>query len=144
MGVFALMIFTAAIDQPGPRPAGFGQRQPVLQSREKVRIHRLAGFDLDRDELGGVFEQQIHFVAGPVAPEIKVGGQTVIEPGFERFTHHPVLEQRTPLRMGVELSGLPDGQQPDRQSRVVKIQLGRFDQPFVEIAVVGLQLKYTA
>jgi len=40
----------------------------------------------------------------------------VVEPGFERLTDHPVLEQRTPLRMCVELSGLPDGQQPDRQS----------------------------
>ena len=94
---------------------------------------------LDGLDALGRFNQQIHLVARSIPPETQVRGPARIQTPFEKLPDHPGLEERPSQRVGRQLPGRLDAQQPDDETGLVEVELGRLDETLVEVAVVRRQ-----
>src|SRR3989338_2172773 len=88
-----------------------------------------------------VFQNHVHFMAGIVPPEIRVGEPAGVESAFQVFRYHKRLEYASAQIMPGQLAAGTNVQQRREEARVVKVEFWLFDDALVEVAVVRLQQK---
>jgi len=86
--------------------------------------HRAAGLDFQRDEIPTLFEDEIHFVTGAVAPEMELAPERVRRaPGLQRL-EQGLFQPEAGVGTGLGLRRCLDGGQ-GRRMGVVEYRSGR-------------------
>jgi len=141
-----LKVLGAAINQGWVGRLGSGEGEPLLQAGEEVLGDGFAGLDLDRYNPAAVsdvapLDEEIHFDAVAVPPEIELRPLAAIEERLRQLRDNKGLEDRPPQRMGVHLFRGLDAQKPGDQPGVVKVELGGLHQALVPVCVMRPKLK---
>jgi hypothetical protein len=92
--------------------------------RMPAAAERAAGFDFQRDEIPTLFEDEIHFVTGAVAPEMELAPERVRRaPGLQRL-EQGLFQPEAGVGTGLGLRRCLDGGQ-GRRMGVVEYRSGR-------------------
>lgn len=132
---------TPAMDQYRLRGGVAGKRPPFFQAGKRLAGYGLAGFDFHRQQLCPLFDDKVNLITITVPPEMAVGTLTTVETGFHQLGNHAGLEDVAPQRMGLDLFRRLNTQKPGDEPHVEEIEFGGFDQPLVEISMVGPEQK---
>ena len=131
----------SAVDQGGGFQGLAAEIAPPAQAGEHIAGHGLTGFYFHREEPAGLFDEQVDFMAGSVAPEINGWCPAMVQISFGRFRDNVVFEKCAAKGMCRDLGRLPDTQQMAKQPGVVEVEFRAFNHPFVEITVMRRQQK---
>ena len=112
---------------------------PLVQAAGSVLCGRRSRIDLDGLQAPALFNEQIDFMSGPVAPEAQLGWRGRIEALFQVVSDDPGFKQGAPQRVAGNLCRRFDTKQPGHQTGVVKTELGCFDQALVEVLMMRWQ-----
>ena len=131
--------FRAAEEQKRLHGRFAGEFGKFMHVGEKGVVDGFRRFYLGDPQAARLFKKQVNFEVGVVAPEIKIAFSVVVKLVFAEFGHEQVFKNRPTLVVGGKVNRTGHFQQMASQTRVVKIEAGRFDEAFVEIAMVGGQ-----
>lgn len=125
-----------ALQMTPPGPIGSLRSRQGLKMAHRLRAGRGAFFELQWVNGPILDNQQVNCL---VPLKVKWGLATVMPPAFQQFRHHPGFQDRTGGRPGLQgLRAGPFGK-PGTQADIQEVQLGGFDQPLGEVAMIRLQ-----
>ena len=101
----AELIFSTAMDEEALADSVPRQFRPVVQAIEHGSSNGLAGFDFDRHESTGSFQEIVHFVSVPVPPEGPMAAEPCGPSRLDELGDDERLEDAAPEIMLTELVG---------------------------------------
>lgn len=135
----AKVFFLSSVDQPGLACEVAGDVLPAVQFLKEFTRNCFPRFYLDGIQPLALIHDKVELESAPVPEEVKVGLATLVQAFFHCLGNNEVLEYGPSLRVIPEVAGFQNPQQVAEQSRVEEIDLGCFDEAFVEITEPGLQ-----
>lgn len=85
-------------------------------------------------EPAGRFDDQVDFVTSALPPEKQGRRPSMVQIGFGCLGNHMIFKKGSPKGVGGYLGRFPDTKQVAQQTGVVKVELGTFNHPLVEVA----------
>lgn len=99
----AALRFITAVHQYGWPDLFASQAAPLVQATGRILARRGARFDFDGGQFAALFNEQVYFMAGAVAPEAQVGRPCGIEALFQVVGYDPGFKKGTTQWMTAQL-----------------------------------------
>lgn len=115
------------------------QRHKITETVKKGAAYRCSGFGFQRNQLFARIDQDVHFVARPIPPEIKWRRFTTMGKGLEEFGNHIRFKDSPSQGVIGQIGRLADTEEIAQQTGIEKIEFWTLDDSFGEIDEVRRQ-----
>ena len=102
----------------------------------------MAGFGFDKSVVGPAVDDGIGLGPLSIAIEEHAAAFASVGPTLDNFRNHPGLEDGAAQRVVAQLIDCADAEQPARESGIMEVELGHFDQAPAQVGMEGGQAKH--